>query len=372
MRLLGFFTIAALAWSAAVPAPKERWATKYFFDEDQTSMVLTDLKFWAAKRGVAGGYTVKSKDRPKPVVLVTTDAGEHWSQVQVKEVPLSLFFLEDGTGWMVGEKNIWKTEESGRTWEKVSKSPPEVTRLYFINSKTGWAIGGHKQIFRTNDGGETWTPLAEAANPKVNPYTTDYTTIAFGGAKYGIISGWSQPVRRDPLPDWVDPKKAKDRPQWPTTLAFLQTADGGATWHSSTASIFGHMSRISMTTDGDSLGLIEFNDNFAYPSEVFLALRKTGGDSQRVFREANRFITDVLMAPGGTGYLAGVEQIGTIRNSPVPAKVKIFKSTDFKNWIDTPVDYKIEAHRVYLSGPDAENIWAATDTGSILKLVREP
>ncbi len=372
MRFLGLLTLAAFAWSAAVPTPKERWVTKYFFDEDQTSMMVTDLKFWSAKRGIVSGYTIKGKDRPKPMVLVTTDAGEHWSQVQTKEIPYSLFFLEDGTGWMVGEKNIWKTEESGRSWEKLSKSPPEVTRLYFRDPKFGWAIGGHKQVFRTSDGGETWTPLEEAANPKVNPNTTDYSVIAFGGPKYGIISGWSSPVRHDPLPDWVDPKKAKDRPQWPTTIAFLQTGDGGATWHSSTASIFGHMTRMSMTPAGDSLGLIEFNDNFAYPSEVFLAARTTGGSSQRVFREANRFITDVLLAPGGSGYLAGVEQIGTVRNSPIPTKVKIYMTTDFKTWIDTPVDYKVEAHRVYLAGPDAGSIWAATDTGSILKLVREP
>ena len=89
-----------------------------------------------------------------------------------------------------------------------------------------------------------------------------------------------------------------------------------------------------------------------------------------MFREANRFITDVLLAPDGTAYLGGVEAIGTVRNSPVPAKLKFYKSNDYQNWTELSADYRAEAHRVMLAAPDSGNIWAATDTGMILKLVR--
>ena len=367
------FSIAVFSLCAATPPPyKERLVTKYFFDEDATSLVITDFQFPSAKRGIASGYTQKNKDKPKPVMLVSSDAGERWTFVPLKEIPSSMFFLDDGTGWMVGEKSLWKTEESGRSWRKLSKTPQDIIRVWFISREHGWAVAAQKQVFETVDGGETWTPLAAAALPKVNPDFTNYDVIAFAENKFGIIAGWNNPPRRGELPSWMDPKKAHDRPQWPTTIALLQTVDGGKTWGASTVSLFGHMTKMSMSGTGDSLGLIEFNDNFAYPSEVFLASKNAQGKSERVYREANRFITDVLLSADGTGFVAGVEAVGTVRNSPVPAKVKLLKTTDFKNWTDIPVDYRADAHRVMFASPDAANIWVATDTGMILKLVREP
>ena len=35
------------------------------------------------------------------------------------------------------------------------------------------------------------------------------------------------------------------------------------------------------------------------------------------------------------------------------------------------VDYRAVARRAYLAAPDAANVWAATDTGMILKLASE-
>ena len=187
------FLSAAIVQCAAAPPYKERLVTKYFFDEEATSLVITDFQFPSIKRGIASGYTQKNRDKPKPVMLLTSDAGEHWTFVPLKETALSMFFLDDGTGWMVGEKNLWKTEESGRSWRKINKTPPDINRLWFISRERGWAVANQKQIFQTSDGGETWTPLAEAALPKVNPDFTSYDVIAFANNQYGIITGWNNP-----------------------------------------------------------------------------------------------------------------------------------------------------------------------------------
>ncbi len=364
--------VAASFLLVAAPPYKERWVPKYFYDEDGSSLIITDLQFPTAKRGIASGYISKLKEKDKPVVLVTTDSGEHWTVTPVKEMPRSLFFLEDGTGWMVGERNFWKTEESGRSWEKLKDSPKDIARLWFNTREHGWAVGARKQVFETKDGGVTWTALAAAALPPVKADTTTYGAVTFANAKDGIIAGWNEPPRRSGLPDWVDPAKAKDRPQWPSTLVLLQTRDAGATWVPSMASIFGHATRIAMGGEGLSMGLIEFTDSFAYPSEVFLFRSRNGGKSERVFRQANRAITDVLLTKSGTAYLAGSEATGTIHNSPVPGKLKILRSTDYQTWTEMPVDYRADAHRAMMAGPDEDNVWVATDTGMILKLVREP
>jgi hypothetical protein len=36
-----------------------------------------------------------------------------------------------------------------------------------------------------------------------------------------------------------------------------------------------------------------------------------------------------------------------------------------------PVDYRAVAHGAMITGPDEDHVWVATDTGSILKLVKE-
>ena len=39
-------------------------------------------------------------------------------------------------------------------------------------------------------------------------------------------------------------------------------------------------------------------------------------------------------------------------------------------WTEMPVDYKAVATTLVLAGPDRDHLWAATDTGMILHLVK--
>jgi hypothetical protein len=174
----------------------------------------------------------------------------------------------------------------------------------------------------------------------------------------------------------VDPEKAQNRRLRPSTLVLLQTADAGKTWEPSTASIFGRVTRISLTPGGDSLGLVEFNNTFEWPSEVY-RFRAGKGDSTRLYRKADRFITDILLTESGTVYMAGTEVAAVVRDSPIPGKLKIVRATGDgtgdPKFEEMPVDYRATAHRAYIaSAPSAgldPNVWVATDTGMILKLV---
>jgi hypothetical protein len=88
-----------------------------------------------------------------------------------------------------------------------------------------------------------------------------------------------------------------------------------------------------------------------------------------VFREQNRLITDVALPPSGPSYLAGIEKLDHINDSPVPGKLKVLSSEDLDNWQEMDVDYRATAHRAMISAIDENDIWVATDTGMILKLV---
>jgi hypothetical protein len=368
MRLLVFLAIALAARAA------DHWEIQYSYEQNQSSLVISDLKFPSAKRGIAAGYTLRN-NKPGPTVLITSDGGAHWTLIPVKEEPYSLFFLDDSLGWMVTEKGLWQTDEAGRTWKKLPSLPKGVTHVHFADRKHGWAVGNKMQALETTDGALTWTPLAALNDLKVTPEFTSFDVVAFGSPQAGIIAGSNVPPRRADVPDWMDPEKAQNRRLLPSTLVLLQTLDGGKTWKPSTASIFGKITRVSITPGGDSLGLVEFGNNFQYPSEVY-RFHAGGGESTRVYRKADRLITDILLTETGAAYFAGKEVTAVVRDNPIPGKLKIIRAIANQDFEEMPVDYRANARRAFIaSAPSAglePNIWVATDTGMILKLVTTP
>ena len=130
--------------------------------------------------------------------------------------------------------------------------------------------------------------------------------------------------------------------------------------------MFGRITRVRVRPEGESLGLVEFEEGFRFPSEVFRIDWRTGKNA-RVFAEQNRAITDVGLVSEGPWYLAGYEVVGKLARLPVPGKVKILRSSNGVNWEEMEVDYRASARRVVLA-PAGQRMFAATDTGMILSL----
>jgi photosystem II stability/assembly factor-like uncharacterized protein len=346
----------------------EKWQLAYFYDKDNSTLVINDLQFPSRARGVAAGY-LEEKGDAKPVSITSDDGGAHWAVSKLKEVPISLFFLNDKLGWMVTPDGIWRTIDAGREWRELPKSPKLLMRVHFLDEERGFAVGSHKLAYRTEDGGKTWEPIAAAAEPHTDAEYTVYNNITFVTAKTGLINGFSAPPRPSDAgkSDWQTPPDPAARREWPHLSIMLDTRDGGKTWTSSTASMFGRITRGSFLPDGRALGLIEFTDTFKWPSEVHL-IDGTSGKSEIVYNATDRAITDVLLQPSGTGYIAGVEVLGSLQHTPVPRKVKILKSENLSDWQEMDVDYRATAVRVMLRAAGDGSLWAATDTGMILKL----
>ncbi len=357
---------AVLAATAAAPAAPQ-WKLQYFYDVIDWQFVIADLAFPSARRGVAAGYRTNGS-KAKPFAVVTSDGGRTWSEVRLKERPLSLFFLNETIGWMVTERGLWQTYEAGRNWRKIFRHKRKMLRVWFADEKRGWAVGREKSIWETTDGGRHWKPLPVADAPKTTKEYTQYTWITFANPYHGAITGFSQPPRRrrTRLPAWMDPERASREREWPTLTIVVQTADGGRTWRHSTLSMFGYISRLRLRPDGTGLLLVRFRRAFRWPSEVYridIADNKT----DRVFRRRNRSITDLILTPNGRAYLAGYEPVGTLPDNPVPGRVVMLWSDDYRNWHEMDVDYRANARRVVLASAEGE-VWAATDTGMILKL----
>ena len=344
----------------------EKWRVQYFYDKNRSSLTINDLAFPSPSHGIAVGH-LDEDGNSRAISVVTDDGGAHWAIKSLKEIPISLFFLDDSLGWMVTPKGIWRTEEGGRSWRELPKSPKLQIRVHFLDEQHGFAVGTQKSAYQTVDGGKTWQPIPAAEEPHTNPEFTTYNNITFANAKSGFINGYSAPARRDDQkPEWLDPEEATTRREWPHLSIMLNTQDGGKTWTPSTVSMFGRITRAMFLPDGRGLGLLEFTDSFKWPSEVH-RLDTASGKSAVVYHATDRDITDLLLQPGAA-YLAGLEVVGRLQHSPIPRKVKILKSTDLTNWQEMDVDYHADGIRVMLRAASDGTLWAATDTGMILKL----
>jgi len=350
------------------PPAAGRWKVQFFYDADQSSLVFDDLQFASARRGVAVGR-IEQRNHGEPVSLVTSDGGEHWDRLPLKDEPLSLFFLNEGLGWLATAKGLWQTTEAGRNWTRLPKPPAEILRVYFADEQHGWAVGRKKSVLETKDGGRTWTPVAAAAEPPGRPEFSAYTWIAFATPKDGLICGWNLPPQPGgpDLPAWVDPDTALRRHELPHLTYLLATNDGGKTWRPSSASVFGETPRVRFTPGGMGMSLVVYAQDYRIPSEVYKIDWHTG-KSASVYRDPNFSVSDLWLEPDGTVYLAGMVSVARLRDI-VPGKVQVLKSRDYSAWTEIPVDYRATARRVTLAASAGE-MWMATDTGMILKLVR--
>jgi hypothetical protein len=364
------FPVAALVVlsAATLPAQPQRWKIQYFYDREKTSLTINDFAFPSAKYGIAVGYVAEGK-REDAMSVVTSDGGDHWQLLPLKEMPVSLFFLDDGIGWMVTTKGLWRTTEAGRNWTKLPKVPGEILRVCFTTRMDGVAVGVKKLVLMTHDGGQTWGTVAAAEDQPGDPQYSAYVWVGFANPDMGLVAGTNNPPRRfAPLfPDWLDPQATLRMRDVPHLSYSLATHDGGKSWRASNGSLFGQNSRFRLMPDGSGIGLVEYSELSKIPSEVF-SLDWHTGRSMSIYKDPKVGISDIWMEPDRTVYLAGIEEPGRVRDI-IPGKVVVYTSRDYQAWLSIPVDYRASALRTILAMPDGQHQWLATDNGMILKLV---
>ena len=344
---------AAFAISAA---HAQELKVAYAHEVARERLVFTAFAFPSAVRGIAAGVIRNTEgSATQAIALVTSDGGASWNQVTLEEVPVSVFLLDEARGWMVTEQGIWKTADSGLSWTRLSRHPRDsIAQVLFLDSQHGFAVGREKTVLETRDGGSSWNAVPEAAEPTGNPAYTGYSHIAFADGQRGLIVGSSAP-----------PGAEKNPRLAPTMTVQLQTLNGGIVWASSAAPLFGRVSGLSLTRS-DGLIVFAYADTFEAPSEVYRLDLRTGGTTS-VFKQKDRLVTGMALF-NGQAFLAVTEP--KARANPARGKLHFLSTTDFMKWTELKVDKRAMGARVLLAGADAEHLWAATDTGMLLRLVR--
>lgn len=150
---------------------------------------LLDVDFIDYNTGWAVGTAGK--------IIKTTNGGENWfGQNSQNTFPIfASYFYDSNTGWCVGtysfypmytDMTILNTSDGGNTWhEQLSFNNyyRYLTSIHFINSQTGFAVGGSFGnigggiLFSTSNGGLNWN---------YRDFTSS-NTIKFNGVSTGFI-----------------------------------------------------------------------------------------------------------------------------------------------------------------------------------------
>lgn len=113
----------------------------------------------------AGSRLVAIGDRGH--ILVSDDAGEHWTQVAVpvRALLTSATFVDAQNGWAVGhDAVILQTRDGGQSWtlQQFSGGAEPLLDVHFLDLQRGYAVGAYGQFLATTDGGASWEAVENA------------------------------------------------------------------------------------------------------------------------------------------------------------------------------------------------------------------
>lgn len=361
MRLRTWFgpTARAAALSlclALCVSAAPRWNIQYFYDHADSNFAIEDLQCPTPRHCVAAGLIDDKKGHEQGSVVVSNDAGKTWSQYEVKDRPVSLFFLNESLGWMVTDRGLWSTTEGGRSWIKM-QSRKGILQTLFLDERHGYIAGLKGTVEETTDGGKSWSKLA-ASEKLAHAQDLSFDVIEFRG-QHGVIIGAPEPDDSE--------KAVAGRPER-STVSVLETVDGGKTWNTGELTMEGDLAQLKLSDKGFVVSLILYsNPKYPVGSAVYQA-RLGAPQGHVIFAERDRIATDVALLDNDSAVLATIEPPGNSILAPIPGKLKMFESSDLRVWREMDVDYRAVATRAVIAAAGDRDIWVATDTGAILKL----
>ncbi|GMR06142.1 MAG: YCF48-related protein [Gammaproteobacteria bacterium] len=95
-------------------------------------------------------------------VLVSDDSGKSWQQKQVptRSQLTAVFFIDERVGWAVGlDAVILSTVDGGDSWvlqHRDKQYDDPLLDVWFKDRNNGFAIGAYGLFLSTNDGGKSW------------------------------------------------------------------------------------------------------------------------------------------------------------------------------------------------------------------------
>jgi photosystem II stability/assembly factor-like uncharacterized protein len=188
-------------------------------------------------------------------------------------------FVNENTAYTVGNYGyIYKTTNGTSSWFRQNSGLTDhFVTVFFINENTGWIAGGNK-IIKTTDGGLNWFLQSTTWVIKSIYFANNNTGLAVGLGPYNVHkttnggNNWFSPLSPVPFADlydvfMVDTDVAYAVGEWYNTLSpVLKTINGGLNWINQGSGTFFSIYSISFSNRdtglfGTSAGMLKFTSN---------------------------------------------------------------------------------------------------------------
>jgi len=163
------------------------WGQSKKFTEDN----IRDIYFSDEKNGwlLCERNVYNLGSQPPSYLMKTFDGGVSWEKnnfTEGRERIARIFFAKDGSGFAVGESGAFLAlQNDKKTWKKIALPAPYLMLGgKFTDNLHGSVVGGGGTIFFTEDGGLSWNLAKLAGNPK-----TKLSSIFFVNQKTGYAVG---------------------------------------------------------------------------------------------------------------------------------------------------------------------------------------
>jgi photosystem II stability/assembly factor-like uncharacterized protein len=160
--------------------------------KDSTAVWAYDIVFLNNQKGFVAGKNIPDY---KGFIWKTQNSGNTWEEIAPAPLMLKLFFIDSLVGFAAGDNEILKTINGGTSWHKTSIDSGvffTIWNIYFPDKRHGWAVGSNGIvidigiILNTVDGGETWQVNLEEA-------TATGLGLSFTDSLHGVVVGANPP-----------------------------------------------------------------------------------------------------------------------------------------------------------------------------------
>ncbi len=277
------------------------------------NLFLNHIQFTSVNTGYAIGPLGNSD---QGYLLKTTNGGSNWQSTYIDSLwSWSLYFVDNNTGFMVGDKSsspgiIKKTTNGGINWVTCLIGLSNCYfSIYFVDYNTGYAGGKYDAVVKTTNGGLNWVSKPGAIGG------VTFNDVYFFNANTGIVTG----------------------------VRINKTTNGGDNWY------------ICNDSDDDYMSIFFVNNSTGYVCSYSGKIFKTtdAGDNWFFIDSLRQGLNSIFFINPNTGFTC-------------PGGYNILKTTDGGfNWIQHSISNLYHFNSVYFINNYTGFI--AGDDGMIMK-----
>jgi len=296
-----------------------------------------------------------TKNGTPPVIVpeLLDTLGTGWQRIKVDTTQHfeDIFFVDNQTGFLCGDKYLGKSVDGGLTWTKIlpDSTSAGLVNLFFINANNGWVFGGNNSA-RTADGGTTWQKINKAG----------FLDGQFFDANNGYLIGGPSGLYK--TTDGGFTFQSMNYPSGPGTVWGLYFLDQNNGWFSGSHLQKTENAGVSYSSSSSPISQGEYAIQFTDALHGWIA-----GVSD-VYRTIDGGITLETIIHNSTVHASGIRFFDN-NNGYILADGKIYSTADGgKTLTQLCAIHKGTAYEIHFTDPD--HGWTTSSTGFIYKYVK--